>query len=343
MRLGKRHSPIFGPAPQVQEKRATPSVLLAVVALLATLILVIILRPPSWATPYKALDLLAETEVATPGMAELAAQNFPGSAYFYVEGAFDPAPEVQGDTTHPRNPHILTLKKTAAPASLHFKGKTALDSYRALNCLTSAIYYEAANEPEEGQRAVAQVVLNRVRHANWPNSICGVVYQGSERTDLLCQFSFACDGSMTRHAVTAQWSRARRVAQASLQGEAFAPVGHATYYHTLSVRPGWSSKLDAVAVVGAHIFYQMPGADSNATAFSARYNGLELVSGPALRPSPHMATTPPQSVLPPSTHYASEAIPAPAPPPTAGPDQGSDSLPQSQVLPEYQDSGRPLI
>lgn len=314
-----------------------PPALLAGVAMLTALLLVIVMRPLSWATPYKALDLLAIKEAAPPGMAELAGQNFPGSAYFYVEGAFDPKPELQDAKAHPRNPHILKLRKTAAPESLRFDGRTALDSYRALNCLTSAIYYEAANEPEEGQRAVAQVVLNRVRHPDWPGSICGVVYQGSERADLLCQFSFACDGSMTRTAVAAKWARARKVAQASLHGEAFAPVGHATYYHTLSVRPGWASKLDAVAVVGAHIFYQMRGAGGSATAFSTRYNGLELVSGP----TPRIITTPPQSAAS-STPYQPETVPVPVSP-AARQNNAGNSLPPSGVRPEYENSGRPLI
>ena len=68
---------------------------------------------------------------------------------------------------------------------------------RSLQCLTEAVYYEARSESEEGQRAVAQVVLNRVRHPAYPNSVCGVVYQGSERVTG-CQFSFTCDGALGR-------------------------------------------------------------------------------------------------------------------------------------------------
>ena len=68
---------------------------------------------------------------------------------------------------------------------------------RALDCLTSAIYYEAGQESTDGQRAVAQVVLNRVRHPAFPASVCGVVYEGSTRATG-CQFTFTCDGSLAR-------------------------------------------------------------------------------------------------------------------------------------------------
>ena len=81
----------------------------------------------------------------------------------------------------------------AADAFL-FKGD-AQAREQALNCLASAVYYEAGNQDENGERAVAQVVLNRVRHPAFPASICGVVYQGSTRPTG-CQFTFTCDGSL---------------------------------------------------------------------------------------------------------------------------------------------------
>src|SRR6202008_874279 len=105
---------------------------------------------------------------------------------------------------------------------------------RALECLTSAIYYEAAQEPADGQRAVAQVVLNRVRHPAFPNSVCGVVYQGSTRSTG-CQFSFTCDGSMLHPRELGAWARAREIAQAALDGYVYAPIGLATHYHTTAI------------------------------------------------------------------------------------------------------------
>ena len=91
------------------------------------------------------------------------------------------------------------------------------DASRAAECLTAAVYYEARSQSEDGQRAVAQVVLNRVRDRAFPNSVCGVVYQGAERRTG-CQFSFTCDGSMNRPRELGAWDRARAVAAAALGG-----------------------------------------------------------------------------------------------------------------------------
>jgi hypothetical protein len=129
---------------------------------------------------------------------------------------------------------------------------------RSLECLTQAVYYEARGESEEGQRAVAQVVLNRVRHPAYPNSVCGVVYQGSQRATG-CQFSFTCDGSMNAGIEPYAWERARRIAAAALAGSVYRPVGLATNYHTTAIRPYWAPTLSPQAIVGAHIFYRRPG------------------------------------------------------------------------------------
>ena len=145
---------------------------------------------------------------------------------------------------------------------------------RALECLTSAIYYEAATEPLDGQRAVAQVVLNRVRHPAFPASVCGVVYQGSTR-NTGCQFSFTCDGSLARRPNSAIWQRARELADAALKGFVFAPVGNATHYHANYVVPYWAPSLAKNAVLGAHIFYRWAGGWGRPPAFTQRYSRVE--------------------------------------------------------------------
>ena len=160
----------------------------------------------------------------------------------------------------------------AAPFSL---GKASAETRaRALECLTSAIYYEAGQESADGQRAVAQVVLNRVRHPAFPNSVCGVVYEGSTRVTG-CQFTFTCDGSMTRGPVPALWNRARQVAGEMLKGRVYAPVGHATHYHANYVVPYWASSLVKTSVEGAHIFYRWAGGWGRPAAFSSRWSGRE--------------------------------------------------------------------
>jgi hypothetical protein len=145
---------------------------------------------------------------------------------------------------------------------------------RALECLTSAVYYEAGSQSDDGQRAVAQVVLNRVRHPAFPASVCGVVYQGSTRATG-CQFTFTCDGSLARGASIAGWARARKVAAAALTGAVYAPVGYATHYHANYVVPYWASSLAKNAVVGAHIFYRWAGGWGRPRAFAEQYAGRE--------------------------------------------------------------------
>ena len=152
---------------------------------------------------------------------------------------------------------------------------------RALECLTSAVYYEAGNESADGQRAVAQVVLNRLRHPAFPASVCGVVFEGSTRVTG-CQFTFTCDGSLARRPNAAIWKRARQIAEAALTGAVFAPVGYATHYHANYVVPYWAPSLAKNAVIGAHIFYRWAGGWGRPPAFAKRYSGVEL-SPSALR------------------------------------------------------------
>ncbi|USQ94988.1 cell wall hydrolase [Caulobacter sp. RL271] len=136
-----------------------------------------------------------------------------------------------------------------------FQLGNALESSRELECLADAVYYEARGETPSGQAAVAQVVMNRVRHPAFPKSICGVVFQGAyHRTG--CQFSFACDGSMRRARDVGAWNRARKVASRTLAGAMSNEVGSATHFHTINVSPGWGPRLLRVAQVGMHIFYR---------------------------------------------------------------------------------------
>lgn len=130
-------------------------------------------------------------------------------------------------------------------------------------CLTQAVYYEARGERLEGQEAVAQVVLNRVRDRKFPKTVCGVVFQGAARGHG-CQFSFACDGSMERDVAGDAWRRAEAVASRALGGFVFAPVASATHYHTRAVSPYWSAHMTRVGAIGAHVFYNHTSQSSKA-------------------------------------------------------------------------------
>ncbi|HVU31145.1 MAG TPA: cell wall hydrolase, partial [Sphingomicrobium sp.] len=146
-----------------------------------------------------------------------------------------------------------------------------LDQRRALLCLTQAVYYEAGFEPLEGRRAVAQVVLNRMRHPAFPKSICGVVYQGSGTGT--CQFTFVCDGALYRRPAADAWRQAEQVARAALSGYVETSVGEATHYHADYVAPRWAPLLAKVAEIGQHIFYRWPGGWGQPAAFSGHYIG----------------------------------------------------------------------
>ncbi|HEU5285911.1 MAG TPA: cell wall hydrolase [Sphingomicrobium sp.] len=170
----------------------------------------------------------------------------------------------------------IPIAASPNPAARPFalRGADEATRARALECLTSAVYYEAGNESAEGQKAVAQVVLNRVRHPAFPASVCDVVYQGSTRPTG-CQFTFTCDGSLARRPNADGWARARKVAAAALAGAVFAPAGYATHYHANYVVPYWASSLAKNAIVGAHIFYRWAGGWGRPAAFGKRYSGRE--------------------------------------------------------------------
>jgi spore germination cell wall hydrolase CwlJ-like protein len=169
------------------------------------------------------------------------------------------------------------IAKGANPPAKPFKlvAEGVLDEARAVDCMTAAIYYEAGFEGAEGQRAVAQVVLNRLRHPAFPKTVCGVVFQGSERKTG-CQFTFTCDGALARNPDEIAWARARKVAQAALGGYVMKKVGNATHYHADYVAPYWSPTLVKVAVVGQHIFYRWTGGAGLPPAFGGRYGGGEM-------------------------------------------------------------------
>ncbi len=148
------------------------------------------------------------------------------------------------------------------------------DVAASLQCLTAAVYYEARSESLEGQRAVAQVVLNRARHPAFTKTICGVVYQGSKRRTG-CQFSFTCDGSLRARRDPAAWATARKVAGAALAGSVYGPVGHATHYHASYVTPWWAASLKRAVSVGSHIFYRWRGDWGDPKSFRRPYLAAE--------------------------------------------------------------------
>lgn len=229
---------------------------------------------------------------------------------------------------------LRRVSLTGPLAAQPFRLGGALDASRDLECLTQAAYYEARGEGRDGMKAVAQVVLNRVRHRAFPNSVCGVVFQGAGRRTG-CQFSFTCDGSMRGRVNTAAWNRAREIASSALSGAVEARVGTATHFHTTGVSPGWRHSLVQVGQIGDHLFYRFGGRSGSGAAFTyaarpsteadtPRLIQASLDPSGAVRDAGAIAYNlllAQEGRTPPAPAEATPATPAPAPPsaPTPAP------------------------
>jgi hypothetical protein len=167
----------------------------------------------------------------------------------------NPVATFDGDRVAQRRRDWSALNGLASFQISHYRTAEAAIAER--QCLAEAIYYEARSETLSGQIGVAEVVLNRVASRHYPNSICGVVYQGSHRSTG-CQFTFTCDGSKVRRPNGEAWEKSEAVAAHVLMGLNRSVAGDATHYHTVDVNPVWNAGLVKIRKVGAHIFYRYP-------------------------------------------------------------------------------------
>jgi spore germination cell wall hydrolase CwlJ-like protein len=183
-----------------------------------------------------------------------------------------PLPADQARKTNAAVPFVTSAIPAAPP--LAYVG-TPQDRANAVTCLAAAAYYEAGDD-RPGEEAVAQVVINRVRHPAFPKTVCGVVFQGAERTTG-CQFTFACDGALARVPTPAAWTRARAIADSALAGHVDATVGTATHYHADYVVPYWHASLDKLAEVRGQIFYRWQGWWGSPRAFTGHIQPFERI------------------------------------------------------------------
>ena len=212
---------------------------------------------------------------ATPVAIEVAKERAAHGATTQVARAI-----ALGSST-PTQPDAVPIEASAFPHStlaLSAVGKPSSDpstqdarpDYAALiepykmdqekRCLAEAVYFESRSEPEAGQAAVAQVVLNRVSSGLYPTNVCGVVYQNRHRYKG-CQFSFACEGKSLRITERESWTTAVRVADEVMAGRTYlSDVGRSTHYHANYVKPHWARSLKKMDTIGHHIFYKLkPG------------------------------------------------------------------------------------
>jgi spore germination cell wall hydrolase CwlJ-like protein len=200
----------------------------------------------------------------------------------------------------PQDSGLLKLASQVNPALLHAAALQAPSPFRLANpeaashdldCLTAAVYYEARGESREGQAAVAQVVLNRVRSPAFPKTICGVVYQGAAAHG--CQSSFACDRSVAAHHEAGAWDRARGVASRALGGYVMSTVAGATHFHVASLGSIWNGSMVEVARVGQHVFYGFGGHRGALDTGAARNSSAsDVVAPPQAAPAPETLPAP---------------------------------------------------
>jgi spore germination cell wall hydrolase CwlJ-like protein len=232
--------------------------------------------------------LKAETVAMEPGALAIARRHDPLAVMeaadrdrqeFRLASSLEPATHEQGPAAPSASSPVLraSFNRPVSPARpFVMSNNSPLAGARELDCLSTAVYYEARGESTEGQAAVAQVVLNRVRHPAFPKSVCAVVYQGSQAHD--CQFSFACNGAMRAPKEEAAWRRAQAVAARALSGFVMRAVGDATNFHAARVSQDWAAGFLKVAQVGAHVFYRFSGRPSTT---------------PVMRAAPDLYTPPP--------------------------------------------------
>lgn len=176
-------------------------------------------------------------DVASLGSASQTAQDDDAGETLANKG------EVTGDAKRPKTPAERLGLSEAARA-------------KAEKCLARAVYFEARGEPERGQIAVAQVILNRVFSGYYPSDICGVVYQNAHR-HLACQFTFACDKVRDVIRDSEAWERATRIAAGTLDGKLWlSDVGKSTHYHATYVQPAWARTMRKLSKIGVHMFYR---------------------------------------------------------------------------------------
>lgn len=153
--------------------------------------------------------------------------------------------------------NVQTSPQTVTYSNAYLASLPAATGGPQWRCLAEALYFEARGETAKGLFAVAEVIMNRVDSANYPNSLCGVINQGTGR-QYACQFTYTCDGKPEVIAEQASWRRVGKVARLVMDGADRNLTKGATHYHTTAVNPRWARVYPRVAQYGVHIFYRQP-------------------------------------------------------------------------------------
>lgn len=161
-----------------------------------------------------------------------------------------PGPKERGIATHAPAPQVSYSRSFV-------DAQPAPTGGAQWQCLSEALYFEARGESIKGIFAVAEVILNRVDSPAYPNTVCGVVNQGTGRK-FACQFTYTCDGVDERISERGAYQRVGKIARLLLDGADRNLTQGATHYHTRAVSPSWARRFAQTATIGAHHFYRQP-------------------------------------------------------------------------------------
>ncbi len=178
---------------------------------------------------------------------------FPMQPLFTEEPQADARPSLLLDT--PDEPAAVEQADTASLVRAALNDGARTTDAESL-CLAETVYFEARGESLDGQLAVAQVVLNRVKDKRFANSICGVVHERSPGPSKACQFSFVCDANSDVPSPSHAWNVAQAIATVALKNQAPDASNGALFFHTVHVSPKWRNRMQYTRTVGTHLFYR---------------------------------------------------------------------------------------
>ena len=203
--------------------------------------------------------MIAPNILRVPLAAILLAAFAPGQNVLIVDasgsGSYRDIPPALAVANHVDQRSFVSMAQLAALDTIAERAPSRADYDEELHCLAKNIYFEARGEPDDGKRAVAHVVLNRVADKRFPDSVCRVVYQGGETVRHRCQFSWWCDGQSDRPRNLRKWQTIKAMAEAVYWGRSEDPTGGALWYHADYVSPYWGRVFKRSRQIGRHIFY----------------------------------------------------------------------------------------
>jgi spore germination cell wall hydrolase CwlJ-like protein len=167
-------------------------------------------------------------------------------------GVLEQNAAAEGSKALPSPSEIIT--KTEAQA-VDPVGEEPLN--HAITCLSRTIYWEAKGEGAADMEAIANVVMNRLGHEGFSNTICEVVMQGRERG--ACQFSWWCDGRSDDAEEDKPYAIAKEIARKALNRQLADRTGGALYFHQRKATPSWRAEYITTVEVGDHVFYKPHG------------------------------------------------------------------------------------